>query len=133
MWEKSVEMAKKVYTNLEIFATICSATARRQEEAISLAGKSDLMIVVGGRHSSNTLKLFDICSGICETVLIETAEELFDYDFGGKIKVGVTAGASTPAFIIKEVQTTMSEILNNNNIEEDVNFEMCIRDRTRSG
>lgn len=132
VWEKSVEMAKKVYTNLEIFATICSATARRQEEAISLAGKSDLMIVVGGRHSSNTLKLFDICSGICETVLIETAEELFDYDFGGKIKVGVTAGASTPAFIIKEVQTTMSEILNNNNIEEDVNFEEALEQSLKS-
>ncbi|MBC8570077.1 bifunctional 4-hydroxy-3-methylbut-2-enyl diphosphate reductase/30S ribosomal protein S1 [Zongyangia hominis] len=132
VWEKSVEMAKKVYTNLKIFDTICSATARRQEEAVSLAEKSDLMIVVGGRHSSNTLKLFDICSSICDTVLIETAKELYAYDFGGKIKVGVTAGASTPAFIIKEVQLTMSEILNNNNIEEDVNFEEALEQSLKS-
>ncbi|WP_312641822.1 bifunctional 4-hydroxy-3-methylbut-2-enyl diphosphate reductase/30S ribosomal protein S1 [Hydrogenoanaerobacterium sp.] len=120
-WQKCVETAKKVCTNLRIFDTICIATAKRQQEAIELAQKSDLMIVVGGRTSSNTAKLYQICSDITRSILVERAEELYDYDFAQATNIGVTAGASTPACIIKEVQKTMSEILKNQ--EEEISFE----------
>lgn len=120
-WQKCVEIAKKVCTNLRIFDTICIATAKRQQEAIELARKNDLMVVVGGRTSSNTAKLFQICSDITRCILVERAEELYDYDFAQVTNIGVTAGASTPACIIKEVQKTMSEILKNQ--EEEISFE----------
>ena len=120
-WENCVESAKKVCTNLEIFDTICIATVKRQEEARELAQKSDLMIVVGGRTSSNTAKLFQICREFTRSILVERAQELYDYNFAQVTKVGVTAGASTPACIIKEVRNTMSEILKNQ--EEEASFE----------
>lgn len=121
-WEKCVESAKKLYTNLKIFDTICKATLTRQTEAAQLAACSDVMIVIGGRHSSNTKKLVDICSRSCRTFWVESASELRGYDFGDVTNVGVTAGASTPVFIIKEVQKTMCE----NNLkehEEEMSFE----------
>ena len=117
-WQSCVQVAKKHYTNITIFDTICSATMRRQQEAESLAAKVDRMIVVGGRHSSNTGKLFDICSRHCPTVWVETAAELRAEDFAGVDTLGITAGASTPARIIKEVQKTMSDILT-----DDLSFE----------
>ncbi len=120
-WENCVESAKKVCTNLEIFDTICIATVKRQEEARELAQKSDLMIVVGGRTSSNTAKLFQICREFTRSIFVERAQELYDYNFAQVTKVGVTAGASTPACIIKEVRNTMSEILKNQ--EEEASFE----------
>ncbi len=110
-WENCVKTIKKVCTKLKIFDTICSATALRQNEARELAAWADKMIVVGGRHSSNTGKLYAICQEICPTILVETAQELNPRDFVGVSNLGVTAGASTPACIIKEVQKTMSEIL----------------------
>lgn len=116
-WEKCVEIAKKLYTNLRIFDTICNATAERQKEAIALAKKSDIMVIVGGRHSSNTAKLHDVCAVHCPTYLIETADELTSEMFQGVHTVGITAGASTPADIIKEVLSTMSEMSNNNENE----------------
>ena len=100
-WANIVKSLKKVCTNAEIFDTICSATMRRQQEAESLAAKVDRMIVVGGRHSSNTGKLFDICSRHCPTVWVETAAELRAEVFAGVVTLGITAGASTPARIIK--------------------------------
>ncbi len=115
-WEKCSKTLKKVCTNASIFATICSATARRQEEAEALARRSDRMVVIGGRNSSNTAKLYQICSRFCETVLIERAEELPAFPVGSSI--GVTAGASTPASIIKEVLSEMSEVNSNENFEE---------------
>ncbi|MCI8553804.1 MAG: 4-hydroxy-3-methylbut-2-enyl diphosphate reductase, partial [Clostridiales bacterium] len=105
-WEKCVEIAKKHYTNLLVFDTICDATAKRQNEAVALSQKSDIMVIVGGRQSSNTAKLRDVCSVNCPTVLIETADELSDEWFKGIRTAGVTAGASTPADIIKEVLST---------------------------
>ena len=112
-WEKCSEIAKKLYTNLKIFDTICNATAERQNEAVALSLKSDIMVIVGGRQSSNTAKLRDVCAVHCPTVLIETADELSAAMFRGVRSVGLTAGASTPADIIKEVLSTMSEIVNN--------------------
>ena len=109
-FKKSEKIAKKLYTNLKIFDTICSATALRQEEAEKLAAENDMMIVIGGRNSSNTAKLQKICSAHCPTYLIEDAEELKKISFTGVASVGVTAGASTPEGKIKEVIKTMSEI-----------------------
>ena len=117
-WENIVKTLKKVCTNAEIFDTICSATMHRQQEAESLAARSDMMVVVGGRHSSNTGKLFDICSRYCPTIWVETAAELRAEEFAGVSTLGITAGASIPARIIKEVQKTMSDILT-----DDLSFE----------
>ena len=114
-WEKCLKKLKKHYTNARIFDTICSATNERQEEAMRLAEICDAMIIVGGRQSSNTAKLKAVCENCCPTYLIETAKELSEIDLSGCKRVGVTAGASTPAAIIKEVLSTMSE--NTNAIE----------------
>ncbi len=128
-WEKCSETAKKVCTNLIIFDTICNATANRQRDAELLAKNSDLMIVVGGRHSSNTAKLRDICADFCRTILVEDAKELLQYDFSDVKLAGVTAGASTPAGIIKEVQETMSEIIGN---AEEMSFEEMLEQSFKS-
>ncbi|MBQ6705879.1 MAG: bifunctional 4-hydroxy-3-methylbut-2-enyl diphosphate reductase/30S ribosomal protein S1 [Clostridia bacterium] len=114
-WKKCAEKLKKHYTNPLIFDTICNATAERQNEAIALSQRCDKMVIVGGRQSSNTAKLYKVCSANCPTVLVETAAELDEAQFEGVRFVGLTAGASTPADIIKEVQTTMSEIKNTEN------------------
>ena len=113
IWEKCVEIAKKHYTNLFLFDTICNATANRQQEAAALSQSHDFMVIVGGKQSSNTAKLRDVCAAHCQTVLVETAGELRREWFDGVASVGLTAGASTPADIIKEVHATMSEIVNN--------------------
>ncbi len=118
-WKKCSEIAKKHYTNLVIFDTICSATAKRQEEAIALSQQSDVMVIVGGRQSSNTAKLREVCRPHCQTVLIEKAEELTAEPFADANVIGLTAGASTPSDIIKEVLSTMSEIVNNSEVQEN--------------
>lgn len=118
VWEKCSEIAKNHYTNLLIFDTICNATAERQNEAVILSQECDKMVIVGGRQSSNTAKLRDVCSENCPTLLIESAEELDKRQFIGARAIGITAGASTPAGIIKEVLSTMSEIVNNNEVRE---------------
>lgn len=117
-WEKCLKKIKKDYTNALIFDTICNATNERQEEAMRLAETCDAMIIVGGRQSSNTAKLKAVCENCCPTYLIETAAELSSISFDGFKKIGVTAGASTPAVIIKEVLSTMSENTNANNVIE---------------
>ncbi len=112
IFKKCEDFLKKVYTNATIFDTICNATSVRQKEAAELSLKNDAMVVIGGRHSSNTSKLYDVCKGNCErTVQVETANELSKDFFDGVRNVGVVAGASTPAAIIKEVIKTMSENL----------------------
>ena len=130
-WKKSTESAKKVCTNLKIFDTICKATVVRQEEAETLARQADAMVVIGGRHSSNTLKLYQICQGHCPTVLVEEAEELepFRNLFHAARIIGITAGASTPACIIKEVQKSMSRL---DNINNDMTFEEMLEQSFKS-
>ncbi|WMJ23526.1 bifunctional 4-hydroxy-3-methylbut-2-enyl diphosphate reductase/30S ribosomal protein S1 [Paludicola sp. MB14-C6] len=118
-WNECALIAKKLYTNIKLFDTICSATSIRQSEAASLAAMNDIMFVIGGKHSSNTKKLSQVCSQYCKTVLIETKDELFDIDLFAYDKIGITAGASTPAYIIEEVLKTMSEILRNEENELD--------------
>ena len=109
-WEKSVNFAKKVCTNLEIFDTICNATFRRQSEAQKIASKCDAMVVIGDHASSNTKHLVELCQERCPMVLwVEQADEL-DLDRLKDVAcVGITAGASTPGWIIKEVYDKMSE------------------------
>ncbi len=120
LWEKFQEIIKNLYTNAQIFDTICSATTARQKEAVELARESDFMVVIGGRESSNTLKLYEICSRFCETILTESKTELDKRRILRHNRIGVTAGASTPADIIKEVLNTMTEILENQ--DEEMNF-----------
>lgn len=108
-WKKCEKIIEKVCTNCKIFDTICSATAERQSEASELSKICDAMIVIGGKHSSNTCKLKDVCADNSKTFLIETADELKDIDLTSYSNIGVTAGASTPAGIIKEVLNSMSE------------------------
>ena len=112
IWAKIQKILKKVCTNAEIFDTICNATSSRQAEAEELSKHNDAIIVIGGKHSSNTAKLFDVCRKNCNaTFHIETANDLSAEMFKDCENVGVVAGASTPAGIIKEVIKTMSEIL----------------------
>ena len=89
--------------NIKILRTICTATDQRQKAAIALAEKVDLMIVIGGRNSANTTRLAQLCRKKCLTYHIETASELQDEWFDKIKKIGITAGASTPDWIIKEV------------------------------
>ena len=96
---------KGYYINICILNTICNATEERQTEARSLARQSQAMIVVGGSHSSNTQKLFEICKDECKnTYYIQTLEDLDLTELRGLDNVGITAGASTPNNIIEEVQ-----------------------------
>ncbi|MGI6403277.1 MAG: bifunctional 4-hydroxy-3-methylbut-2-enyl diphosphate reductase/30S ribosomal protein S1 [Oscillospiraceae bacterium] len=119
-WQKCVEITKKECTNFLLFGTICNATALRQNEIMELSQQVDAVIVVGGRGSSNTRALWQIAKQNCPAYLVETADELRAEHFAGLESVAITAGASTPAFIIKEVQETMSEIAN---VQDEMSFE----------
>ena len=110
LFETSLKILKKECTNVKNFDTICNATHKRQSEAADIAGRVDVMVVVGDRKSANTKHLTEICKKRCPRVLqIETADELSPDFFDGCSVAGLTAGASTPAGIIKEVYATMSE------------------------
>lgn len=110
VWEKCLKILKKECTNLKVCDTICNATQRRQSEAAALAAEVDAMVVVGDRKSANTRHLTEICKEVCPRVVqVETADELSPDVFIGCIAAGLTAGASTPASIIKEVYATMTE------------------------
>lgn len=133
-WKKCLKTIKKVYTNAKIFDTICNATSVRQNEAQQIAENSDLMIVIGDRHSSNTGKLFDICKRKCEnTFLIETAKDLDLSVLKSAKTIGVTAGASTPARIIKEVLDTMSEEIKSSvTNENEESFEALLEESLKN-
>ena len=126
LWKKCEEIAKKEFTNLKIFDTICKATEFRQSEAAKLSSICQAMVVVGDVHSSNTGRLAMICREHCDRVaLVDNAAELQPEFFRGVADVGITAGASTPAWIIKEVNKTMSEILTNDAVQEE-SFEALL-------
>lgn len=135
-WESICDIIRQKQKNVEICNTICSATSERQKEAKEIAGNVDVMIVIGDPNSSNTRKLYELSKIYCfDTFLIENKNQLkkilekdniFKYkkqDSGHEteLKVGVTAGASTPDRIIKEVIDSMSEV--NKPVEEEVSFE----------
>ena len=123
VWEKCLEVLPKDNPNIMVYNTICRATQVRQSDADKLSRKSDLMIIVGGRHSSNTVKLFHVCNRNCRSYHIENSDELYTLDLCNAEKIGITAGASTPAHIIKEVQETMTEIMDGNTLEEGASFK----------
>ncbi len=101
----------KSETEPQVINTICSATRDRQDAARALAGQVEAFYVIGGRHSSNSVKLLAVCKEQCEkSFLIETADEINPDDLAGLNRVGVTAGASTPNWLIEQVVERLREI-----------------------
>lgn len=98
---------------LRLFNTICTATSLRQEATTRLAGQCDLMIVIGGRNSSNTKMLASLCGEITETLHVETAQEITLEMLSGHDIIGLTAGASTPDYLIVEVFNTINKLTGN--------------------
>ena len=110
IWDLCKEKIKKECTNAKIFDTICDATCKRQSEAQKLASQCDAMVIVGDPKSSNTSRLAELCRARCPRVLwISRAKELDLTMLRGAGSVGITAGASTPGWIIKEVCSKMSD------------------------
>ncbi len=130
------KVAQKLYTNSKIFDTICNVTEKRQNEVVSIASQSDCVLVVGGRKSSNTKKLFDIASGYCKGMfLVEKADELDKSELlrlyneeasqtPEFFTVGITAGASTPDDILEEVKAGVLQILNSGETNKMQNTEI---------
>ena len=133
-YNKTLDALKNMDIYLRDFNTICSATDVRQKSADELSKKVDAMIVIGGKHSSNTTKLFQISSKNCvNTLHIENASELPEEYINNKNfkKIGITAGASTPDWIIREVINIMQEINNQEQLELMNQYDkgnMCIGD-----
>lgn len=110
-FKELVEFLRKKYYNVFVYNTICNATEERQTEARQLASEVDTMIVIGGKNSSNTQKLYEISSKVCKnTYYIQTLVDLDLTVIESAERVGITAGASTPNQIIKEVHGSMSEL-----------------------
>lgn len=109
-WDKTLNLIKDMCEEVVAFNTICNATQVRQKAADDLSGKVDAMIVIGGHHSSNTAKLYEICKKNCSnTIHVENAGQIPEEIVNNCENIGVTAGASTPDWIIKEAITKMSE------------------------
>ncbi|PLX70808.1 MAG: 4-hydroxy-3-methylbut-2-enyl diphosphate reductase [Denitrovibrio sp.] len=110
-FDKIAEILKNKCDNLTINNTICNATSLRQASAIDLAKKVDIMIVIGGKNSGNTTRLYEICKEICSDAYhIETKDELKKEIFDSSRKVGITAGASTPGYLVEEVIEFLKEV-----------------------
>lgn len=132
-WENCKGFLKKECTKAKIFDTICNATSIRQREAANISKSVDLMFVIGDKHSSNSFKLYSICSSNCEnTFFIETADELPLEMVKKADSIGVTAGASTPARIIKEVLDKMSEVNTSSVNENELSFEEMLEESLKS-
>ena len=124
-FEKCSKILKKKFENLKLYDTICKATQIRQQETAALASECDAMIIIGGRSSSNTAKLFSIAKAECPcTVLIEQSNEV-PINLLYKERIGIAGGASTPVCIIEEVKRIMSE-QNVNLVEEELTFEQML-------
>ena len=110
-WEKIIQSLNKRFENVLKFDTICNATDKRQTEAGKISREVDMVLVIGGENSSNTNKLYEICRANCErTYKIQTASDIPPVDIKKIKKIGITAGASTPDWVIKEVIHKMSEL-----------------------
>lgn len=117
-YEEIYNFIKKKFANAVKFDTICRATEKRQREAEEISKTADVMIVIGGSNSSNTQKLFEICSANCPlTYKIETVQDLPALDIKKINTIGITAGASTPDWVVKEVFETMDEMINKQETE----------------
>ena len=118
-FKEIVEIIEKKVYDVIVFNTICNATNERQIESQEIAKQVDKMIIIGGKHSSNTQKLYEICNKYCKsTYHIETVKDIDLSIFSSKDKIGITAGASTPNNIIEEVHIKMSEFGNENSFEK---------------
>ena len=115
VWDACTEALLRRYPRAQLRCTICSATSSRQTACRRVAEISDAMVVIGGRSSSNSRKLYEIASEVCEnTYFIENTSHLPLKDIAKYNKIGVSAGASAPERIIKEVISNMSDIITNN-------------------
>ena len=126
---------KKRCTNAKISDTICLATSTRQEEAARIASECDAMVVIGGKHSANSVHLAQICSEHCLNVqFIERTEELDTDRLEAADTVGLTAGASTPAWIIKEVRNKMSDEIKNeqSTVEKEMSFDEMLEETLKT-
>ncbi len=130
IWDEITKIIKNNCTYVIFFDTICSATNLRQKEAEKIAEKVEIMLVIGGKHSSNTQKLYKICKEHCkETYHVETQSDLPDNILYSGKTIGITAGASTPSWIIKEVIHKMYE---NEKMQEgtyEMNFEQAFEEQ----
>ena len=127
VWQKCQKKIKELYTNPKIYDTICNVTEKRQKEAERLSAESDMMIVIGGRDSSNTRKLYELCRARCpDTRWIESVSDLTDVSKSPSAKTGIAAGASTPDSIITEVYKHM------NNLEMTEKFEDMLEDSLKT-
>lgn len=121
-WEAILERLRDKVEQLEVFNTICNTTAVRQSEAESIAKMVDVMLVIGGKNSSNTQKLYSICKAHCpKTFAVETAKDIDVSVIGPGDTVGITAGASTPDWIIKEVIDMVSQLNGEKKFLSEVN------------
>lgn len=112
VFEAVVEEARRQFEDVLVYNTICDATSVRQTEALELAGQADVLIVIGGKHSSNTNKLVKICKNVQpDTYHIEEIPELQPYWFHGKRRIGITGGASTPQEYVAQAGETVAAIL----------------------
>ncbi len=126
VYDKIHDILASRIKSIRKYATICFETQKRQQETVELAQKADIMIVVGGRSSSNTKKLYDICLQYCEkTYWVERANELAPDTSIGYNYIGITAGASTPDWIVKEVLEYMSEVIKQG---ESTEFEKALEE-----
>jgi 4-hydroxy-3-methylbut-2-enyl diphosphate reductase len=117
-FKRIASILEKKTARMDVYMTICTATQQRQEAAIALAARMDAMIVIGGKNSANTRHLAQVCSNQgCPTYHIETASELEPQWFTGKENIGITAGASTPDWIIQEVVNNMENLQATENTE----------------
>ena len=133
LFESSWEILKKECTNAKKFDTICGATRKRQTEAAEIAARADAMVVVGDRKSANTRRLTEICRQSCARVFqIESADELPRQTFQGRGIVGLTAGASTPAGIIKEVFAAMSDEIRTEETQETMEAAEAVAETAES-
>ena len=113
---EAAEVIKQKSKVCQISNTICTPTKQRQKETLELAKNADLVIVVGGKHSANTARLAKLCSELCKKVLhVETAEETQKQDVIEAENILITAGASTPDWIIQEVAKKVEDIKGKNN------------------
>ena len=117
-WETLIEYIENKHGKIEKFDTICSATSTRQNEVCEISKKVDLMIIIGGKHSSNTQKLYELSKKNCPlTYKVETSGELPPVDIKKIKKIGISAGASTPDWVIEEVIKKMSDLNNQQKVE----------------
>ena len=123
-WLEIIEYIDKLFKKVLKFDTICNATSKRQKEGFEIAANVDMMLVIGSQDSSNTQKLYEICKSSCEnTYKVETVKDLPFIDTSKIKNIGITAGASTPSWVIKEVVDRMEELEKQQELEQSIDIQ----------